>query len=63
MLMLMKTKKITPTVVLNPEKDTPLMQEEIFGPILPLITFKTFDEAINYINELDKPLASYYFGH
>jgi len=56
-------KKLTPTVILNPEKDTPLMQEEIFGPILPLITFKTFDEAITYINELDKPLVSYYFGH
>jgi len=56
-------KKITPTVVLNPEKDTPLMKDEIFGPILPLVTFKAFDEAINYINELDKPLVSYYFGH
>jgi acyl-CoA reductase-like NAD-dependent aldehyde dehydrogenase len=54
---------VTPTVILNPEKDTPLMQEEIFGPVLPLITYKTFDEALQYVLSLDKPLATYYFGN
>ena len=39
------------------------MQEEIFGPVLPLITFKHFDEAIKYVLSNDKPLAAYYFGN
>jgi acyl-CoA reductase-like NAD-dependent aldehyde dehydrogenase len=38
------------------------MQEEIFGPILPVLTYHSFDEAINTINQLDKPLVIYYFG-
>lgn len=37
------------------------MKEEIFGPILPIITFKDNNEPINYINSKDKPLASYVF--
>jgi acyl-CoA reductase-like NAD-dependent aldehyde dehydrogenase len=39
------------------------MQEEIFGPILPIKTFQTIDEVINFINDKDKPLAVYYFGN
>ena len=38
------------------------MQEEIFGPIVPIITFKTIDDVIEIINSKDKPLALYYFG-
>lgn len=38
------------------------MSEEIFGPILPVITYRTIDEAIKFINEKDKPLVIYYFG-
>ena len=38
------------------------MQEEIFGPILPVFTYKNIDEAIQFINKKDKPLAVYYFG-
>jgi len=38
------------------------MKEEIFGPILPVITFKNIGEAIDFINKIDKPLAVYYFG-
>ena len=53
---------IGPTVVLNPDKDSGLMKEEIFGPILPIITYETLDEAIKYIVEKDKPLSMYYFG-
>jgi len=51
-----------PTLVLNPTDDMRLMQEEIFGPILPIKTYRTIDEAIDYINDNDKPLALYYFG-
>ncbi|TNV79354.1 hypothetical protein FGO68_gene3101 [Halteria grandinella] len=54
--------KPVPTIVLNPSLDSPLMKEEIFGPILPILTFNTFDDAIRIINKLDKPLVVYYFG-
>src|SRR3546814_13721302 len=39
-----------------------LMQEEIFGPVLPVKTYKNIDEAIDYVNEHDRPLGLYYFG-
>lgn len=51
-----------PTLVVNPTDDMRVMQEEIFGPILPIKTYKTIDEAIDYINDNDNPLALYYFG-
>ena len=38
------------------------MEEEIFGPLLPVLTFKKIDEVIDIINKKDKPLAVYYFG-
>jgi aldehyde dehydrogenase (NAD+) len=40
----------------------PVMQEEIFGPILPYMTFKNLSEALQMVRERDKPLAAYYFG-
>lgn len=55
-------KNLTPTVILNPLTTSPLMKEEIFGPILPIITYNTIDDAIKFINERDKPLSIYYFG-
>ena len=55
-------KKLLPTVILNPSLDSDLMKEEIFGPILPIFTYKTIQEAVDFINKLDKPLAVYYFG-
>jgi aldehyde dehydrogenase (NAD+) len=55
-------KYIEPTVVLNPKPDSKLMKEEIFGPILPIVTFVNFSEVIELINSKDKPLAVYYFG-
>jgi len=54
--------KLDLTVIKNPRKDSSMMQDEIFGPILPMITYQTIDEAIDFINELEKPLACYYFG-
>lgn len=39
-----------------------LMQEEIFGPILPILTIKSLDEAIYFVNEREKPLALYAFS-
>ena len=55
-------KDLQPSVVLNPSADSPLMKDEIFGPILPIITFKNIEEAISFINNRPKPLATYYYG-
>lgn len=51
-----------PTIIDEIKPDFKIMQEEIFGPILPVMTFDHIDEAINYINKNEKPLAFYYFG-
>ncbi|MBP8792007.1 MAG: aldehyde dehydrogenase family protein [Lutibacter sp.] len=53
---------VAPTIIDNVQPDFLVMQEEIFGPILPVMTFKHIDETINYINMNEKPLALYYFG-
>ncbi|MDF2535352.1 MAG: NAD-dependent aldehyde dehydrogenase [Bacillales bacterium] len=52
---------IEPTILVNVALDSPIMQEEIFGPILPIITFKDLDEAIEIISSRSKPLAFYGF--
>lgn len=53
--------KIQPTVVVDPDLDEPLMRDEIFGPILPIVTVKSLDEAIDFVNSRPKPLAAYLF--
>lgn len=50
-----------PTVAIDVNPNHAIMQEEIFGPILPIVTIKNFEEAINFINQRDKPLALYVF--
>ncbi|GAC19208.1 aldehyde dehydrogenase family protein [Paraglaciecola arctica] len=55
-------KYIEPTIVLDPSSDSPLMQEEIFGPILPIITMDNISQAIPYVNAREKPLALYLFS-
>jgi len=55
--------KIPPTLVLNPTDDMKIMQDEIFGPLLPVKTVKSTDEAISYVNANDRPLGLYYFGN
>ena len=58
-----KTMRIEPTV-LYPVKDTdPVMQEEIFGPVLPILTYNSLDEAIDFIRNREKPLALYIFSN
>lgn len=52
----------SPTVVSNVSEDMTLMQQEIFGPILPIKTYQNLDEAVGYINENEKPLALYLFS-
>lgn len=55
------TRFISPTLVEIENLNSPLMQEEIFGPILPIITFENLDECIELINFKPKPLALYLF--
>ncbi|MET9564670.1 aldehyde dehydrogenase family protein [Streptomyces tauricus] len=55
------TKYIAPTVLADVEPDAPVMREEIFGPVLPIVTVPGLDEAIDFINDRDKPLALYAF--
>ena len=56
------TQKIPPTLILNPGDDALCMQDEIFGPLLPLKTYTKFEDVISYINARPRPLAAYYFG-
>ncbi|MCD7892149.1 MAG: aldehyde dehydrogenase [Erysipelotrichaceae bacterium] len=56
------TLKIAPTLVSINDTNNPLMQEEIFGPILPIITYNNIDEAIQFVNSREKPLAFYIFS-
>jgi len=52
---------IAPTILCDPPLDAPVMNEEIFGPILPIIKVKGVKEAIDMINDRPKPLAAYVF--
>lgn len=52
---------IAPTILDNVQPDDPVMLEEIFGPILPVLTYRTLDEAISFINARPHPLALYLF--
>jgi aldehyde dehydrogenase (NAD+) len=53
--------RIQPTVIVDPDPDEPVMASEIFGPILPVITVQSLDEAITFVNSRPKPLAAYLF--
>ncbi|WP_082880369.1 aldehyde dehydrogenase family protein, partial [Oleiphilus sp. HI0128] len=50
-------------IVKNPDLNMNLMQEEIFGPILPVIPYDNINEVIDFINDRERPLALYLFGH
>lgn len=50
------------TLIEQVDADSKVMQEEIFGPILPLMTFTAIDQVIRYVNVGEKPLALYFFG-
>ena len=55
------TLRLEPTVVVDPAPDEPLMSNEIFGPILPVISVQSLDEAIRFVNSRPKPLSAYLF--
>ncbi|MFC9789315.1 aldehyde dehydrogenase family protein [Rhodococcus sp. NPDC127528] len=52
---------IEPTVLVDPNPEEPIMQEEVFGPILPVLAVDSLDEAIAFVNARPKPLAAYAF--
>ncbi|WP_374280479.1 coniferyl aldehyde dehydrogenase [Novosphingobium sp.] len=54
--------KMPLTIVRGVTDDMKVMQEEIFGPILPVMTYDSIDQAIDYVNAHDRPLGLYYFG-
>lgn len=56
-------RKIPLTLLINPSPDLAVMQEEIFGPILPIISLPSDQHVYGYINDRDRPLALYWFGH
>jgi coniferyl-aldehyde dehydrogenase len=53
---------MAPTVVVGATEQMRVMQEEIFGPVLPVLAYRELDEAIAYVNAHPRPLALYYFG-
>ena len=57
-----QSNKLPAAVILDPTDDMKVMQEEIFGPILPVRTYEKTEEVIDYVNDRERPLALYYFG-
>jgi coniferyl-aldehyde dehydrogenase len=54
--------RIPPTIIMDPTDDMTVMQEEIFGPVLPVKRYTNIDEPIQYVNDHPRPLGLYYFG-
>lgn len=53
---------IAPTLLDDVDLDAPVMTDEIFGPVMPMIAFDKLDEVVEFVNSREKPLALYYFG-
>jgi aldehyde dehydrogenase (NAD+) len=56
------TLRIEPTVIVDPSPTDPVMADEIFGPILPILTVESLDHAVDFVNSRPKPLALYVFA-
>jgi coniferyl-aldehyde dehydrogenase len=56
-------RKLGPTLLIGVDDSMAVMQEEIFGPVLPIVPYDSLDEAIAYVNRHPRPLALYWFGH
>jgi len=56
-----KTRKIEPTIVDEPDLESDIMQEEIFGPVLPVVSYESVAETVEIIRNRDKPLSFYLF--
>jgi coniferyl-aldehyde dehydrogenase len=58
-----ESRKFVPTLIVDPTEDMLCMKEEIFGPVLPVLTYDRLEDAVAYVNERPRPLALYYFGY
>ncbi|NCC12051.1 MAG: aldehyde dehydrogenase [Spirochaetia bacterium] len=58
-----KSLRIAPTIITDPKLDSPLMTEEIFGPILPLVRYDSFEQALAFVQSREHPLALYLFSN
>lgn len=56
-------RRLPPHLLLDVNDSMQVMQDEIFGPLLPLVPYDSLDQALAYINQRPRPLALYYFGH
>ncbi|WP_068827534.1 coniferyl aldehyde dehydrogenase [Pseudomonas sp. BMS12] len=56
-------RRMAQCLVLNTNDDMKLMQDEIFGPLLPVVPYRGIEQAFNYVNDRPRPLALYYFGY
>ena len=56
-----RLRKIAPTILVNVKEESTVMQEEIFGPLLPIMTYDKLEDAVSYIRDHNKPLALYLF--
>ena len=56
------TRKLAPTIIVDPDPDSPLMREEIFGPVLPILPVDDLEDAVAFVNGRPKPLALYVFS-
>lgn len=57
-----ETRQIAPTLIEDITPNSPIMQEEIFGPLFPIMTFENIDEVYDFISNRPKPLALYLFA-
>jgi coniferyl-aldehyde dehydrogenase len=57
------TRKLPPTIVTEVNDDMRVMQDEIFGPLLPIVPYRNLDEALGYVADHPRPLAMYYFDY
>ena len=55
-------RKMPLNILKNVTDEMKVMQEEIFGPVLPVMTYNSVDQAVDYVNEHDRPLGLYYWG-
>jgi coniferyl-aldehyde dehydrogenase len=58
-----ETRKMHPTLVVGAKDEMTVLQDEIFGPVLPIVEYESLDGAIDYVNDRPRPLALYYFDH
>lgn len=58
-----QARRLAHTLVLDVNDDMKLMQDEIFGPLLPVVPYDRLDDALAYVNQRPRPLALYYFGY